>query len=117
MIIQYAVIFVSDMAQATAFYRDILELPLRFESSHWTEFESQGATLALHVSDIAVSSAPAKAPGVVRIGFRVDDLDAFHERMLARNVPCVREPETEYGAKIAQYSGPDGLEFSASELL
>lgn len=30
--IQYAMVFVSAMQQATAFYRDVLGLPLKFES-------------------------------------------------------------------------------------
>ena len=30
--IRYAMVFVSDMRQATAFYKDVLGLPLRFES-------------------------------------------------------------------------------------
>ncbi len=115
--IQYAMAFVSDMPKATAFYRDVLGLPLKFESPVWTEFATEGATLALHLSD-----APAlpKQPGVdpaggVRIGFNVPDLDAFHEKMRAHDVPCVQEPEFQFGAKLAQYSDPDGLVFSVGE--
>ena len=48
--IQYAMIFVSDMEASTAFYRDVIGFPLKFESPHWTEFASEGATLALHAT-------------------------------------------------------------------
>jgi len=49
--VNYAIVFVSDMKQAVSFYRDVLGLPLKFESPGWTEFPTQGATLALHKSD------------------------------------------------------------------
>ena len=51
--IQYSILFVSDMQRAVAFYRDVLGLPLRFESPHWTEFATEGASLALHLADQA----------------------------------------------------------------
>ena len=47
----HAIVFVSDMARSVAFYREILGLPLRSESSEWTEFETPGSTLALHLAD------------------------------------------------------------------
>jgi catechol 2,3-dioxygenase-like lactoylglutathione lyase family enzyme len=36
------------MKQAVAFYRDVMGLPLKFETPGWTEFATEGATLALH---------------------------------------------------------------------
>ena len=55
--VNYAIIFVSDMKRAVAFYRDVLGLPLKFESPGWTEFATDGATLALHA---AKATAPAR---------------------------------------------------------
>ena len=52
----HAIIFVSDMARSIAFYRDVLGLPLRFESPEWTEFETPGSTLALHLADDSSSA-------------------------------------------------------------
>jgi lactoylglutathione lyase len=49
--VSYAIVFVSDMSRSVSFYRDIVGLPLRFESPGWTEFATQGATLALHRSE------------------------------------------------------------------
>ena len=40
----YAIVFVSDIKRAVSFYRDVLGLPLRFESPEWTEFASDGAS-------------------------------------------------------------------------
>jgi lactoylglutathione lyase len=48
--INYLIILVSDMARSVSFYRDIIGMPLRFDSPHWTEFDTEGATWALHAS-------------------------------------------------------------------
>ena len=115
--ISFPIVFVSDMKQATAFYRDVLGLPLKFESPGWTEFITEGATLALHATTVpAVERKAGEDPaGGVRIGFNVPDLDEFHQKMLANDVPCVQEPMVQFGAKLAQYTGPDGMVFSVGE--
>ena len=115
--IRYAMVFVSDMRQATEFFRDVLGLPLKFESPHWTEFATEGATLALHPTPTPAMPRPdgPEPAGAVRIGFNVADLDAFHEKMQGHEVTCVQEPTVQFGTKLAQYSGPDGLVFSVGE--
>jgi catechol 2,3-dioxygenase-like lactoylglutathione lyase family enzyme len=116
--INCAMVFVSDMKRAVAFYRDILGLPLRFESPHWTEFTTDGATLALHAAEGASpqsSGAHEAHAGLCRPGFQVPELNAFHERMLAHAVRCVQEPKDLFGSRVAQYADPDGLIFSVGE--
>lgn len=116
--ISYVMVFVSDMKSAIAFYRDSLGLAVRFESPEWTEFATEGATLALHAARGARADDSSPHPvraGSCRPGFRVADLDAFHQTMVARNVRCVHEPKEVFGARVAQYIDPDGLVFSVSE--
>jgi lactoylglutathione lyase len=116
--VNYAIVFVSDMKRAVSFYRDVIELPLRFESPGWTEFATEGATLALHASErsTAEKDDPANIPaGRCRPGLSVPSLDEFHKRMIERNVPCLRAPKDVFGARIAQYLDPDGLAISVSE--
>jgi lactoylglutathione lyase len=114
--IQYAMIFVSDMSQATAFYRDVIGFPLKFESPGWTEFATTGATLALHPTPSPAPPAGDHNPaGTARFGFEVPDITAFHNRMLEHGVPCISEPKEQFGATLAQYSGPDGMIFSVGE--
>ena len=116
--INYAIVFVSDMKRSISFYRDVIGLPLKFESSHWTEFATDGATLALHVSDVpgpdAADSEDLPA-GRCRTGFSVSNLDEFHQRMVGHEVPCIQEPKEIFGARIAQYLDPDGMSFSVSQ--
>jgi lactoylglutathione lyase len=116
--VSYAIVLVSDMERSVAFYRDVLGLPLRFESSHWTEFETEGATLALHASDEPVDGKTrpaAESPGSCRPGLGVSDLDEFHQRMKAAGVTCLQEPKNVFGSRVAQYQDPDGLAISVSE--
>ncbi len=116
--ISYAIVFVSDMKRSIAFYRDVLGIKLRFESPGWTEFETHGATLALHLAERG-NPEPQKAQlehaGSCRPGFRVPDLDEFQKRMVAGNVPCIEPPKSQFGTRIAQYADPDGLAFSVGE--
>jgi len=115
--INYSIIFVSDMDRSVAFYRDVVGIPLKFETPGWTEFVTDGATLALHKTDL---SAPdrvtqnAEQAGQCRAGFQVENLDEFHKRMTEHNVPCLQEPRETFGVRIAQYVDPDGLVFSVS---
>lgn len=116
--INYAIIFVSDMSRSVAFYRDVIGLPLKFESSHWSEFNTDGATLALHRSDHPVSDhaqPQQETAGRCRPGLQVPNLDEFHQRMAEQRVGCVQAPTETFGARIAQYVDPDGLVFSVSE--
>ena len=112
--IGYVIVFVGHMQEAVAFYRDVVGLPLRFESPDWSEFDTGDATLALHA--VREGGDPTDLPaGRCRPGFQVPDLDAFHARMIASNVSCIEEPHLVFGSKVAQYAGPDGLPFSVGE--
>ena len=115
--LNYAIVFVSDMSRSVAFYRDVIGLPLRFESPGWTEFATEGATLALHKAEAAGASEPIEhlAAGQCRPGFSVPDLDAFHHRMEAHGVRCLQPPKSVFGSRVAQYLDPDGLSISVGE--
>ena len=116
--LNYAIVFVSDMSRSVAFYRDTLGLPLKFESSHWTEFSTEGATLALHQSESASSNEAEhqlEPAGRCRPGLQVANLADFHQRMIDNKVTCVQAPKNIFGTLLAQYLDPDGLTISVSE--
>ena len=116
--INYSIVFVSDMARSVAFYRDVIGISLKFESPGWTEFATDGATLALHKSDGRAADAETQrgeAAGQCRAGFQVRNLDQFHDHMMENGVRCVQEPTATFGVRIAQYVDPDGLVLSVSE--
>ncbi len=104
------------MARSIAFYRDVLGLPLRFESPEWTEFDTPGSTLALHLADVRAIPSQSMAPaGQCQLGFSVEDIDAFHQEMVAKGVTCLQPPEEEDFGTLAEYADPDGLAFSVVE--
>jgi lactoylglutathione lyase len=115
--VNYAIVFVSDMKRSVAFYRDVIGLRLKFDSPEWSEFATDGATLALHRAEKPAPPEPeAELPaGHCRPGLSVPDLDAFHARMTEHNVVCTQQPKDLFGARIAQYLDPDGLAISVSE--
>lgn len=116
--VNYAIVYVSDMSRSVAFYRDVLGLPLKFESPGWAEFTTEGATLALHSGDPAnsdESDPPIDPVGHCRPGIQVPDLDEFHRRMVDNDVSCIQEPQPTFGARVAQYIDPDGLVIHVGE--
>jgi lactoylglutathione lyase len=113
--INYAIVFVSDMQRSVAFYRDTLGLPLRFQSPDWTEFATDGATLALHEAKRAAAAGTEPAAGSCRPGLGVTNLDEFHARVTRLGVRCVQAPKETFGTRIARYADPDGLVISVSE--
>jgi lactoylglutathione lyase len=119
MLVNYVIIFVSEMEQSVKFYRDVIGLPLKFETTHWTEFATNGATWALHLSDSSDPVSDNQGPmpaGRCRPGLGVTDLEEFHRRMIENEVICIQEPEESFGARTAQYLDPDGLSISVGEI-
>ena len=117
--IAYAMVFVSDMKRSITFYRDALGLPLKFESPGWTEFVTEGTTLALHLARTPAHAGadPAVNPaGNCRLGLHVPSLDALHEKLVAHGVRCVMPPTMQdFGSRLAIYANPDGMPISFGE--
>ena len=116
--LSYAIVFVSDMDRSVKFYRDVVGLPLKFQSPGWTEFATPGATLALHKAEAPNTHPddPHKiAAARCRPGLSVPSLDDFHKRMVDQNVTVIQPPTSTFGVRLAQYADPDGLGISVSE--
>ena len=60
--VSYAIVFVSDMKRSVAFYRDVMGLPLKFDSPEWSEFATDGATFALHRSETSAGACRRHGP-------------------------------------------------------
>ena len=66
--LSYIIEFVGDMNRAISFYREVIGLPLKFQSPEWSEFAIGESALALHP---ASDKNPA---GKVDMGFNIPDL-------------------------------------------
>jgi lactoylglutathione lyase len=108
--LNYVIKFVSDMTRAVSFYRDVLGLPLKFESPGWTEFTTGETTLALHP---ASDKNPA---GTVQLGFGVTDIQTLYEKMVGSGVEFTMRPtKTEFGPVMARFSDSEGAECTVAE--
>src|SRR5689334_1778857 len=103
-------IHVSDMDRSVAFYRDVLGIPLKFESPFWSEFATEGVTLALHGGAEANPGVPQLAPpaGTIALGWNVPDLDATAAELRSRGVRFAMEPQDrrEEGIRLAVILDP-----------
>jgi lactoylglutathione lyase len=101
--------FVSDMERAVKFYRDVIGLPLKFQSPNWSEFSTGNTALALHP---ASEKNPA---GKVEVGFNVENLQEFYEQMSARGVRFLMPPKPQdFGGVLAQLEDSEGAHVSVA---
>lgn len=69
----YIIEAVEDMARAVKFYRDVVDVPLKFQSEGRSEFSTGETVRALYV-------ASEKNPsGRVELAFLADDLQKFYQ--------------------------------------
>ena len=113
----YVIVFVSDMDKSITFYRDVLGFPVTHNSHKWTELDTGGTTLALHLAEAADHThTHATTPaGHCQIGLSVADLDAFHKEMVGKGVKCVQPPKEEHFGRLAIYADPDEMPISVAE--
>jgi len=78
---------VQDLARATAFYRDVLGLPLLFEVPTISFFDCGGVRLMLTRAEAPELDHPSSI-----IYFQVDDIRSSFEVLRERNVKTVSEP-------------------------
>jgi catechol 2,3-dioxygenase-like lactoylglutathione lyase family enzyme len=101
----YTIIYVSDIDKSTAFYRDVLGIPLDYAVEGWTQFKSDGAALVLHPQ---VEQQKVQPGSAAHIAFRVDDLDAEYERLSAHAVKFLAPPAKAAFGKHATLLDPEG---------
>lgn len=104
----HSIVFVADMEKAIAFYRDVMGLPLRFQSPGWSEFDTGPTTLALH---LASDTNPA---GRVELGFTTPDLKGVYAARDTNGLTFSEPPRDEHGTLLASIVGCEGEEVSLS---
>ena len=107
--LSYIIEFVADMDRAISFYRDVIGLPLKFQSPGWSEFATGETTLALHP---ASEKNPA---GKVEMGFSVPNLQEFHAVMQGKGVRFSMPPaKQDFGGTLAQFVDSEGAHITVS---
>jgi lactoylglutathione lyase len=108
--LNYVIEFVADMDRAVRFYRDVLGLPLKFESPGWSEFSTGETSLGLH------PASGKNLAGSVELGFNVPSLERFHQEMTAKGVQFSMPPtKQDFGGTLAQFLDSEGGRCSVAE--
>jgi lactoylglutathione lyase len=105
--LSYIIEFVGDMDRAVQFYRDVIGLPVKFQSPGWSEFATGETTLALHP---ASEKNPA---GKLEMGFNVPDLQQFHAKMKGKGVQFPMAPQNRISAGCWRNSSIPKVRISA----
>ena len=99
------ILLVSNMNTSIQFYKDVLNIPLKYRSDDWTEFFNKETVLALH---------PAKHKGKLKsgqhilIGFSASDFDNTIKSLEEKKVAFFKSPREEVFGKHAIIEDPDG---------
>ncbi len=98
----YVIKFVTDMEKSVKFFVEILGLPVKSRSDKWTEFDTGGTILALHLTD------DKKIAGTVQLGFGTGDIDTLYSDMKSKNVKFTQPPVAVHDMKLAEFIDSDG---------
>lgn len=98
------ILLVADMKKAIEFYKDVLGLPLKYQSEEWTEFFTDGTALALRA---AKERKNTKSAPTILTGFMINDLDITVRRLKEKKVKFFKEPREEPFGKHAIFEDPD----------
>ena len=94
-------LFVTDLDQMTAFYRDVLELQPIEETRRedWGEFRGDGVRFSLHgipsgiATGIRIDSPPRpREQSSAKLTFAVESVDTTLQRIEAMGLPLLRRP-------------------------
>jgi predicted enzyme related to lactoylglutathione lyase len=94
-------LYVRDMGRSTAFYRDVLGIPLQGDGD-WVEATfPDGVRFALHQAHGDVS------PGTIKVDLEVADIDDAVGRLHAAGVEVGEVAREPFGC-VAEFRDPDG---------
>jgi len=84
----------TDLARATKFYRDVLQVPFLFEVPGLAMFQSGPVRLILSVPETAEYDHPGSI-----LYFTVSDIDRVHQTLVAQGVSIVADPHVIHQAE------------------
>lgn len=108
--LSHVIEFVEDMGRAVKFYRDVVGLPLKFESPGWSEFETGETTLGLH------AASEKNRAGKCELGFKVENLQDFYTQARAKGIAFSMPPtKQDFGGTLAEFVDSEGGHVSIGE--
>ena len=107
----YVIVYVKDTKAAVPFYRDTLGITVKSEEDGWVEFQTGGATFALHHDDKLKGDRTYGQPLPV---FNVDDFNGAYQALKESGVHFEKGPQQVCEAgpgqvgMSAEFKDPDG---------
>ena len=103
--------YVRDMPRAIAFYRDVFEVPVSFESAGWSTLRFDAFELALHMLWPGnEDEAPLPHAGIAWLVDSIEEARAEIEAHGGR-MRELREPDGFVPVRVASFVDPDGNGF------
>lgn len=102
------IIFTTDMAGMTGFYRDVLGCRLVTDEPRWKDFDAGGIRIALHNGTSMVGRRPPK------IAFYAADVPAARKELMARGLKLGSLVKAGDGLMFFDGKDPDGNPFTVS---
>ncbi len=99
------IVYVTDMERSIAWYSALLDSQPAYASSHWTSFPVAGGTLALHLTDEAITSGGVELSLVTEV-----PLEAVQTRVeVSRGIA-----DEAFGRSLVVHD-PDGTSIQVNE--
>ncbi len=96
---------VKDMDRSVQFYRDVLGVPLVFQTPHWSQLDAGNIQLGLHPESDRLKASPSEG---CSFGFYLDDIQKTVAELKAKAVKVLQEPKKEQFGWLALVADPDG---------
>ncbi len=113
--LDHLVLVVDDIDVSTRFWRDVVGAEFQHQSGDYSQFRIGEVRLGLFQADAMAAtlgreiSRPAPGAAGFELGFRVDDVDAVYDRLVAAGAGAVTPPaDRPWGQRTAYVSDPDG---------
>ena len=101
------IIWTANAERLVSFYRDILDMEPVSQRDGFMAF--QFGDLRLTITNHSEVKGDAKDPLRIMVNLAVDDIHSAYQRLRAKGVEFLREPEKEHwGGYVATFKDPDG---------
>ncbi|WP_100182118.1 VOC family protein [Candidatus Nitrosotenuis aquarius] len=109
------ILAVKDLDKSTAFYHELLGLPIKNQRRTWVDLGQTGALLSLHPAAITSDHSSNSLEGGMVVGFLVGDLKSALDELKSRGVRVHRDIMDRDAGKNAIVLDPDGYMISLFE--
>ena len=102
------IIWTNNVERLAGFYRDVLDMEPVSQRDGFIAFQFGDARFSISRHS-QIDDGGAKDPLRIMVNLAVDDIHASYQRLRAKGVEFIREPEKEHwGGYVATFKDPDG---------